>query len=502
MRRSYWPIVVMAFVWSGCDSGEEQRDVAAPVFAVTFVGHEEEVFGNIYGWESVNRMATLMFRDQESYANRPEYWTNAVGASGGHHNSGADFGWYGIGSPYTECMSATDFTLNQEERHFPFGPYELHCVQSGRFTLFIDPVGVSREIDYVEYAGTADGADIESATPVGTTGNTVDVIVHFDSTSNGSNGTPVIEVDVKNDRAFSSWQGAQVSSGQTRSGGTSQWFRFGAWNSTTTWEPQGLGELLVRYFWDYDGDRAERTGFTNATAGETNTIRVHQFPPGLHHVVAHVVEPDEFGPVDSTDWGSSLSFYVRACDANLVALQMLPVPASPTVNDTVKFEALTGIGQDGCGDLEFRWLIDSTLAQDWSAAGSVFETVFTSSGQRTVTLDVRDGIGQTDADTVTITVTKPQPPSVSIDPSYANPNGPVQPNELCDWRAVIQGEPDSIVWHKSFRYGWLQVGTGRWLEMNTGTRAFDLRVTVTAAGGQASDTLSVTLSSRFGQYCP
>jgi hypothetical protein len=482
-------LVVLAVV-TACDKRTELVEEPSPLVDVTGGSDEEEVFGDVVGFGGLSLFTELQPRDVASEANQPAYASRYVQLSPSHANKGADFGWYGIGPNYPTCVSATDQSLNAPEVHVGSSDQqEEHCVRSGRFVeslldgdvpVTVAGYSVSREVDYIEFDGTVTTAEgthtIESNQPISPAGHTQDVIVLFDDTMDGATGTIRLEIDHPASRTAPTWAGAQVNEGQTIQGLATDWFRLGAWKSTKNWTDLATdrGVLLVRYFWNYDGDRSDRSGFTNTINEQRGVIRVRRFSPGTHRVVAQLVQPDEYGAMtDGVSWGASRSFLIRSCDPTLTA-SFAYAPTSPVVGQTVQFTAFTGQGGDGCGSLEYRWLVDDVERQGWSASPA-FDHQFTSGGSHSVRLDKRSEGGAPASSTQTVNVTGPPPLSVSITfgPSSVRPTFPD-----CQWRATVQGgqPPYQYTWKLN---GKQVVGTTARLTMTTLTTNFTLVVIAT-----------------------
>jgi hypothetical protein len=489
VRFTFLTLIALIALWSCRPDGAAPSD---PALSVTGGGSdEEEIFGLLFDLSGAGMAATLTPRgDGVTGPNQPPYQATSVSAAGGHQNDGANYGWYGVSATgyYPECKPASD-AENVPERHSPdIGEgKEHHCARSGRFTLQLPDVLVgeqvaSREIDYVEYQGKVGLHNIESSQPVGTTDVTSDVIVHFDGTSNGTSATPVIEVDHPAQRDDGTWSGQPMNGNDTVSGLTTNWFRFGAWQSVSTWTEDARGAVLVRYFWDYDRNVSNRSGFVMTEDDGPGNIRVRRFTtPGLYHVIAQLAEPDEVGGAADGSWGATRSFYVKACDPSLSA-SFTWVPASPMVGQTVQFTAATGQGTDGCGSLEFRWLVNGIQALDWNPSPG-FSRQFAAAQSYLVTLEKRSASGTPSVSSQTVVVNAPPPVFGSV-------SGPltVRPRVNCEWVAGVQGGTPPFAYR--WRRGGVVVGTQDIYVGNTGTMNFWLKLTVTDAA-QQSDADSV-----------
>jgi PKD repeat protein len=189
---------------------------------------------------------------------------------------------------------------------------------------------------------------------------------------------------------------------------------------------------------------------------------------------------------DGVSWGASRSFFIRTCDPTLTA-SFAYTPTSPMVGQNVQFTAISGQGGDGCGSLEYRWLVDDVERQGWSASPA-FDHQFTSGGSHSVRLDKRSEGGAPASSTQTVNVTGPPPLSVAITfgPSNVKPSFPD-----CQWRATVQGG------QPPYRYSWK-------LTMTTPTSNFTLNV-IASYGKKPvqSDTATLVVSVSSGAPpCP
>jgi PKD repeat protein len=326
---------------------------------------------------------------------------------------------------------------------------------------------------------------------------TNDVIVDYDATT-GSSASPMVEISAVESRADAVWNPIALQAGAYRAP-SNFWLRFSASQSVPAsgYIPE---QLLVRYFWHWGVDVADRTNFANTIGEQDALIRVHQFSAGTHTVRVHVVQPREkpTDPADetSTNYGSvlDLSFNIYS-----------PLTSAITVNSPQPVElgqaaSFTAGGGNGAGGNEYRWEFGAGEGViDWSSNANSSYT-FQSTGSKTVTLRKRDSYGYVAVGTTTVNVVQSPPLTASIHGFYANQNGAVRRTQDCEWRADAAGGSGT------YTYQWYQDDvllpgeTGRFLWLNTGTASFTVKVVVQSAGQSANGIKSVSVTTN-GQIC-
>jgi len=381
---------------------------------------EEEIFGHISS-TSGPWSVSLAGRDAQSSNNQATtYWLTSVPvnfgqscASGGpgHVNVDAEWGWYAFGPSFGQCVSLTDKTQNDPERHrlqgaaFP-EDYERHCVNAGRFTLTLNSDGSPafvRPIDFIAYAFA--GTHLVENLDIPPGNGTVDVLVDI-ADGPGSAATPGLQMSAALNASDASWPLLSLQSGAYRVP-SNFYVRFDPFTSVPATGVEDR-QLLVRYFWNYQTDLTDRTGFVNVFQQGYSNIRVKKFAAGTRTVRMHVVQPYERPAtptdVDASNYGATLDLPFNVYGP-LTAIYT-PNPGSVLVRNALQF---TAGGSDGAGSITYQW----NLGDGGSSSVANPSYTYQTPGTQNVTFTKTDLYGNSVTTTGTVSVTDPAPTSLS-----------------------------------------------------------------------------------------
>lgn len=465
---------------------------------------EEEVFGNLNGFNGTNYYVQIAARDSQSSANQPSYQDIEMWATPtGHDNKGAYFGWFGYGGTYPECKSLTNTTSNATEEHSDASGSppntsinEAHCVNAGRLQLllgsggdFLHPLTIGartfqRPVDWVNYPYVVGSVAAEDTVLGADGGHTEDVKLTFDSVSEAHSITSAILFDAVRHVSDGPWGSTTVNAGDTLKAPANFWLRFGAWNSTG--QNASDPSLLVRYFWDYGSNKSDRSGFTDTYLGD-DLLRVKKFAQGTHTVIAQLAAGDQYGADSDGTWGTTKQFYVNAYTPLTAGIS--PTPAYIVLNDSL---SLSDTGSNGSGSNTFSW----KFGRGSPKTGNPVKFAWDSIGTYT------DSVTKTDSHSFTVkaagTVNVVSAPGVSIHGMYTNQSGAVKSNQTCSFRAdqTGGGGPTTYQWYVNGS----AAGTGHFQDVSVGSSNFTVKVVLYNADDSASATKSVGVSGT-GQVC-
>jgi hypothetical protein len=212
-----------------------------------------------------------------------------------------DFDWWDPVDAASHCVGFTaTHESNVKEKHAIPGQNvnpEAHCIVPGRYTFTYNETAY--DLEYI--------AETNIAIYNQVTGQTEEVLALEDFTTcpacyrdlillidPGGNESGEAHFDVDTLRTTSS-----NFTGVLPAFGTFQTtYRFSYARTTAQNPPVGAqsGDVLIRYFWDYENDLSKRTGFFNHQSGSQKLIRTHRFPNPIAAVDTFVVGFDVLRP--------------------------------------------------------------------------------------------------------------------------------------------------------------------------------------------------------------
>lgn len=503
MKRSHLASA-LAFGISICAcSSERTVDGVAPAHGPVLHAKdsEEEVFGYLLNIEGGTYVDLVPLTHADT-ANQLGLNTNyRMWGYGAHNNGGANWGWFGVNLG-VECGTSGGRIgeVHWDDVDVPPAtdstPVEAHCINTGHFNVIVanahgTPMIVAgrtmtRPIDFVNYPYYLSPLDsvvprIEDPVLVVSPSQAPDVRFTFNGLTTGQSNTPFIEADAVPVVGQNPWSGVHVSATQGIQGPSNFWFRFGAWKTTST-----DGDVLVRYFWNLNGNLNDRTGFGNAKSVD-GLARVKQFSQGAYTVVAQLANNTQFGADADASWGSPVQFTVNAY-APLTAV----ISPTPVYVEVSKSLSLSDAGSNGSGGNSYTW----RFGDGTGTTGSSVSHTYVALGTYHDTLTKTDSHGYSIFGTGTVTVVSA--PGVSIHAFYANQSGSVAPNQTCSYRADVTGGDGagSLRWY----INGVAAGTARVQDVTVAGSNFTVSVTSYDLADSAKASKSVTVSGG-GQIC-
>lgn len=299
-------IFILMAVLSCATDQPTAPEISRVVGVAAVAEDEEEVFGNIYknGAQDTSSLYYVTLVPLLNTASRLHGAFDSLMYQ--THGRTWAFGWFDPADTDTDqCGDLTTYLdeettddARDEEVHasapgFIGSGKEQHCIRPGRYRISLWKDGVvlplrTLEIDYIQTPSsvfdTTPGAPnndllVENTFYDPQEDGLADNTVYFDLTPGSFTDSAVLQIDTARTNVATK----AFHNDPSPSGLHTDWFRFGAQRSTTTWDLGGVGttrtSIQGRLFFDYVGQSALRTGYYNTypTASGAPILRVYRY---------------------------------------------------------------------------------------------------------------------------------------------------------------------------------------------------------------------------------